>query len=61
MSDMIDSSEHESEHGEELIEKKGKRHVLAPDEVPKRRTNPKRTGKREADPMAGSSSNPLPK
>jgi len=59
---MIGSSEHENEHdGEVLKEKKGKRHVVAPDEVPQRRTNPKRTGKRDDDPMAGSSLNPLPK
>lgn len=59
---MISLSEHEHEHdGEELKEKKAKRHVVAPDEVPKRRTNPKRTGKREVDPTAGNSSNPLPK
>lgn len=46
---MIGSSENELDR-EELIERT--------DEVPKRRSNPKRTGKRSADPLAASSSNP---
>lgn len=51
---MLGSSDHEDDREE--IQKRGKRHVVAPDEVPERRTNPKRAAKRNADPMAGSSS-----
>jgi hypothetical protein len=52
---MIDSSQHE--HDRQLTKKKGKKHVVARAEVP-RRTNPSRAGKRSFDAVAGTSSTP---